>query len=72
MSVLDLARRVSIVTGSNSHVTFIDRPQDDPTVRQPDITLARTQLDWEPRVPFEGGLERTIDYFRWHPDLLAS
>ena len=64
VSVLDLARRVSIVTGSKSHVTFIDRPQDDPTVRQPDITLAREVLGWEPRVPVEEGLERTVRWFQ--------
>ncbi|MGY1786714.1 UDP-glucuronic acid decarboxylase family protein [Geodermatophilus sp. SYSU D00698] len=64
MSVLDLAKLVVEVTGSTSAVEFIERPQDDPTVRQPDITLAREVLGWEPAVPVEEGLARTVDWFR--------
>ncbi len=64
MSVLDLARLVLEVTGSESPISFIPRPQDDPLVRQPDITLARQVLDWEPRVPVREGMARTVEWFR--------
>jgi dTDP-glucose 4,6-dehydratase len=64
MSVLDLARLVTEVTGSPSGVTFVSRPQDDPSVRQPDITLARDVLEWEPQVPIAEGLARTVAWFR--------
>ena len=43
---------------------YRELPVDDPKVRQPDITRARTLLEWEPKVPLAAGLERTIDYFR--------
>jgi dTDP-glucose 4,6-dehydratase len=66
MSVLDLARLVLELVGSDSDIVFIDRPQDDPTVRRPDITLARTALGWEPVVDVRAGLRRTIDWFRTH------
>ncbi len=64
MTVLELAELINSLTGSSSPVTYIDRPQDDPMVRQPDITLAREVLGWEPRVPVVQGLERTVDWFR--------
>ncbi len=64
MSVLDLARLVLGVTGSSSPITFVSRPQDDPHVRQPDITLARDVLGWEPKVPVEEGLARCVEWFR--------
>ena len=51
---------------------FIDFPVDDPTVRQPDITVARTQLGWEPHVTFEDGLRRTLAWFADHPDVIAA
>ena len=70
-SVLHLAKTIQSLTGSSSEIVFIDRPVDDPTVRQPDITLARTELGWEPEVPFETGLERTIAWFRIHPEVSA-
>jgi dTDP-glucose 4,6-dehydratase len=68
-SVLHLAETIKRLTGSDSEIVFIDRPTDDPTVRQPDITLARQELGWEPTVPFEAGLERTISWFRSHPEV---
>ena len=46
---------------------FRPLPVDDPKVRQPDITLARRVLGWEPKVPLERGLVTTIEYFRTHP-----
>jgi len=64
MSVLELAHLVIELTGSSSEIVFVDRPQDDPTVRRPDITLARTALGWEPVVDVRDGLRRTIDWFR--------
>ena len=56
------------MTGSASPVQFVERPTDDPSVRCPDITLARDKLDWEPRVTAREGLGRTIEWFRKHPD----
>ncbi|MDX6218911.1 MAG: dTDP-glucose 4,6-dehydratase, partial [Frankiales bacterium] len=56
---------------SESEITFIERPVDDPSIRQPDITLAKRELGWEPTVGFEDGLTRTIGWFREHPDLMS-
>ncbi len=60
----ELADLVLEVTGSGSELTFEPLPVDDPTQRQPDITLARKALGWEPTVPLREGLERTAAYFR--------
>jgi len=62
--VRELAERVIRLTGSRSQIVLRPLPEDDPTQRCPDITRARTQLGWEPRVPLEDGLTRTIGYFR--------
>ena len=72
LSMLELANRVKDLTGSSSEIAFIPRPEDDPTVRQPDITLARRELGWEPQVGFEDGLSRTIAWFAAHPELSGS
>lgn len=64
LSVNELARTIRELTGSSSEIVYIDRPQDDPSVRQPDISLARDLLGWEPRVPPADGLARTIQWFR--------
>ncbi|MGV9877719.1 NAD-dependent epimerase/dehydratase family protein [Streptomyces sp. NPDC003006] len=64
ITMLELARLVIALTGSDSEIRFIDRPTDDPAVRCPDVTLARDKLGWEPRVDAEEGLRRTIDWFR--------
>ncbi|WP_448614631.1 UDP-glucuronic acid decarboxylase family protein [Modestobacter sp. URMC 112] len=64
MSVLALAELVLEVTGSSSAITFVERPQDDPHVRQPDISLARDLLGWEPKVPVRDGMARTVQWFR--------
>jgi UDP-glucuronate decarboxylase len=64
MTVRELAETVIRMTGSASELVLGPLPQDDPAKRQPDITRARTLLDWSPEVPLETGLEATIDYFR--------
>ena len=64
LSVLKLAELVVALTGSSSQVVFVPRPEDDPTVRQPDVSLASRELDWAPVVGVEEGLARTIDWFR--------
>jgi dTDP-glucose 4,6-dehydratase len=64
MSLLELAETVIRVTGSESEILFEALPVDDPQVRQPDITRARQILGWEPEVPLEDGLRRTIDWMR--------
>jgi len=64
MTVLELADLIRELAGSGSTVSFIQRAQDDPAQRQPDITLARTELGWEPRVEARDGLARTIEWFR--------
>ena len=62
-TVLELADKVLAVTGSSSELRFDPRPVDDPTQRQPDITLARRLLGWEPEVVLEDGLARTARWF---------
>jgi UDP-glucuronate decarboxylase len=64
-TILELARKVVEMTGSESTVEFNPLPQDDPRQRQPDITLARQELGWEPTVKLEDGLAKTIPYFKW-------
>ncbi len=64
MTVEEIARTIIRMTGSNSRLVERPLPTDDPKVRQPDITKARTLLGWEPKVPLEAGLTRTIEYFR--------
>ncbi|MBL0174510.1 MAG: SDR family oxidoreductase [Ignavibacteria bacterium] len=63
LTMLQLAREVIDVLGGNATIVYRDLPVDDPKVRQPDITLARTLLGWEPRVDRREGLERTARYF---------
>jgi dTDP-glucose 4,6-dehydratase len=64
LSIEDIARTIIRMTGSSSKLVFRPLPTDDPKVRQPDITRARTILGWEPKVPLEVGLTSTIEYFR--------
>jgi UDP-glucuronate decarboxylase len=63
ISVLELAQRIIAFTGSKSTIEFQPLPQDDPRQRQPDIAAARRLLAWEPKVPLEEGLAKTIAYF---------
>ena len=67
LSVLEFARTIQKLTGTKSEIVHRPLPVDDPKVRQPDITKARTKLGWEPKVRLEDGLRRTIDYFRSLP-----
>ena len=64
MSIADMANLIIRMTGSKSRVVFKPLPVDDPQVRRPDITRARTLLNWEPKVGLEQGLTSTIEYFR--------
>jgi dTDP-glucose 4,6-dehydratase len=70
LSILELATWIRDLAGSSSDVVFVPRPEDDPGIRQPDISLARTVLGWEPKVPVEDGLRRTIAWFRDHTELV--
>jgi dTDP-glucose 4,6-dehydratase len=64
MTIEAIARTIIRMTRSTSRIVYKPLPTDDPRVRQPDITRARTLLGWEPKVPLEEGLVTTIDYFR--------
>ena len=62
-TIRELAEKVIQLTGSKSKLVFKPLPQDDPRQRKPDITLAKQLLNWEPKVPLEEGLKKTIEYF---------
>jgi dTDP-glucose 4,6-dehydratase len=64
MTIEAIARTIIEMTGATSRIVYTPLPTDDPRVRQPDITRARTLLGWEPKVPLERGLVETIEYFR--------
>jgi len=64
MTIEQIARQIIAMTGSTSKIIYKPLPTDDPKVRQPDITRARTLLGWEPKVSLEEGLGRTIAYFK--------
>jgi dTDP-glucose 4,6-dehydratase len=64
MTIEQIARTIITMTGAKSKIVYRPLPTDDPRVRQPDITRARTLLKWEPKVSLEDGLVKTIDYFR--------
>lgn len=63
-TILELAEKVIRLTGSRSRIVHMPLPSDDPTQRRPDITLARQELNWEPKIMLEEGLLKTIDYFK--------
>ena len=69
LTVLQIAELIREMTSSESQIEFIERPQDDPSVRRPDIELARTALGWQPSVDVRHGLRTTIEWFRSCPDL---
>lgn len=64
MTILQFARLIIDLTGSASEIVYRPLPVDDPQIRQPDISRARDLLGWEPRIPVEAGLQRTIDWYR--------
>jgi dTDP-glucose 4,6-dehydratase len=64
MTVLEFAKTIIKITGSKSDIVYKPLPQDDPQVRQPDITKAKKVLGWEPNVALEEGLKLTVEYFR--------
>jgi dTDP-glucose 4,6-dehydratase len=64
MTVLEFAKKIIEITGSKSSIVFKPLPEDDPQVRQPDISKAKAILGWEPKVKLEEGLQKTIEYFR--------
>ena len=64
MTIEGIAKTIIKMTGSKSKIVYQDLPVDDPKVRQPDITRARTLLGWSPKVPLEQGLVTTIGYFK--------
>jgi dTDP-glucose 4,6-dehydratase len=64
MTIEDIARTIIKMTGATSRIVYRPLPEDDPKVRQPDITRARTLLGWEPKVGLEEGLTKTLEYFR--------
>jgi len=63
-TMLELAELILKKVGGTSKLTFLPLPEDDPKQRRPDITLARNELGWEPKVDLDAGLDPTIDYFR--------
>jgi dTDP-glucose 4,6-dehydratase len=64
VTMLELAKEIIQLTGSRSKIIFQDLPEDDPKVRQPDITKAKEILHWEPKVNRRVGLEKTLQYFK--------
>lgn len=66
MTIKAFAEHIQRITGTSAPIEYKPLPVDDPKVRQPDITLARSLLGWEPKVEFEEGIQRTVDYFRNH------
>jgi UDP-glucuronate decarboxylase len=63
-TILQLAQKIIELTNSRSRLIYLPLPQDDPIQRQPDITLAKNKLNWEPKVPLADGLVKTISYFK--------
>jgi dTDP-glucose 4,6-dehydratase len=64
LTIKQIAETIITMTGSTSTLVYKPLPEDDPKVRRPDITEARTLLGWEPKVSLEDGLTKTIEYFR--------
>jgi UDP-glucuronate decarboxylase len=62
--MLDLAKKVIGLTASKSKIVFKALPEDDPKQRKPDISIAKSTLNWEPKINLEDGLKKTIAFFR--------
>ncbi|HEX2196530.1 MAG TPA: GDP-mannose 4,6-dehydratase, partial [Actinomycetota bacterium] len=71
VTILELAQIVNAAAGGKSELVFEERPVDDPEMRRPDIAYARSALGWEPSVPLEEGLARTIEWAAeaWRDDV---
>lgn len=63
-SILQLAEMILEIVGGKSKLVYKELPPDDPTRRQPDISLAKKHLDWEPKIPLREGLTKTIEWFK--------
>ena len=63
-TIKQLAELVIKLTGSKSKIVYRELPEDDPQQRQPDISLAKSELGWEPAIKLEEGLKKTIGYFK--------
>src|SRR5207237_8304776 len=70
MTIHQCAEEIQRITGTKSSMEYKPLPVDDPKVRQPDITRARKVLGWEPKVDFDEGIRRTIEYFKEQIDLV--
>jgi dTDP-glucose 4,6-dehydratase len=70
MTIKQFADEIIRITGAKSGVEYRPLPMDDPKVRQPDITRAKKILGWEPRVEFDEGIRKTIEYFKEHIELV--
>tara|TARA_Y100000031_G_scaffold39468_1_gene44370 strand:+ start:1353 stop:2330 length:978 start_codon:yes stop_codon:yes gene_type:complete len=64
MTIIDAAKKIKQAVNSSSEIAFQPLPKDDPVKRKPDISLARAKLGWEPKVSFDEGLQKTIEYFK--------
>jgi dTDP-glucose 4,6-dehydratase len=64
MTMLQFAEAVRTAAGGGGKIIFKPLPKDDPKKRKPDITRAKTLLGWEPKIPLDAGLKKTIEYFR--------
>jgi dTDP-glucose 4,6-dehydratase len=64
MTILEFARHITQMTGSVSEIEFQPLPEDDPQQRKPDISKAKKLLGWQPVMPLDQGLQRTVEYFR--------
>lgn len=63
-TILDLAETIIEMTGSSSGIIYEERPPQDPEIRRPDLSKAKQELDWEPKVPLQSGIKQTLPYFR--------
>jgi UDP-glucuronate decarboxylase len=63
-TMVELAEKVLALTGSRSKIVYLPLPQDDPKQRKPDISLAKSELNWSPKVDLDSGLKETIRYFK--------
>jgi len=64
MTIKEMAEKILQATGSKSNIIYTALPVDDPKIRQPDITLAKKILDWEPKIALDEGLKSTLEYFK--------